>query len=79
MLLGARPDLVVVDYLQLLELPAPRPQERVEACAVRHLRASAARLDAAFLVLAQAADGGATRALSEHADVVLLLDTKSEA
>lgn len=79
MLLGARPDLVVVDYLQLLELPAPRPQERVEACAVRHLRAAAARLDAAFLVLAQAADGGATRALSEHADVMLLLDTKRAA
>lgn len=84
----AHPALVIVDYLQLLPPPSPRPtQEEAAAAALQELKATALRTHVACLAVSQLPrhvseredprptldDYGALGAAKQHADVVLSL------
>lgn len=73
MLGGAPPDLVIIDYMQLMDVRGERGGEVFETCAVRRLKGVAARLDAAVLAVAQTSSPANIRACSAHADLSINL------
>lgn len=73
MLGGAPCDMVLIDYMQLMDVRGSRGGEVFETCAVRRLKGVATRLDAAVLAVAQTASPAAIRACSAHADFTINL------
>lgn len=73
MLGGAPCDMVLIDYMQLMDVRGSRGAEVFETCAVRRLKGVATRLDAAVLAVAQTASPAAIRACSAHADFAINL------
>ena len=72
MLGGAPCDMVLIDYMQLMDVRGSRGCA-FETCAVRRLKGVATRLNAAVLAVAQTALPAAIRACSAHADFAINL------